>query len=155
MTINLKNHQTFSPPAPKPVSLRDTPPEPVRETVRTEARMRPRARAERSVLYAALALVALLAIVAGVLAFSKSSLFVSDDPVSLAKQVGELMLLPEDETPTVATVSDMHALEGQVFFKNAQVGDKVLMYLASQRAILYRPSERLIIEVGPITGATE
>ena len=65
------------------------------------------------------------------------------------------MLLPQNETPTLATVSDLHALEGQAFFKNAKEGDKVLMYLRSQRAILYRPSIDRIIEVGPITGAAQ
>lgn len=74
---------------------------------------------------------------------------------SLVSDVGDLMLLPEDETPTLATVTDLHALEGQLFFKNAQEGDKVLMYLKAQKAILYRPSIGKIIEVGPITGAEQ
>jgi hypothetical protein len=74
---------------------------------------------------------------------------------SLVADVGEHMLLPENETPTLATVSDLHALEGQMFFRNAAVGDKVLMYLVSQQAILYRPSIDKIIEVGPITGSAQ
>jgi hypothetical protein len=74
---------------------------------------------------------------------------------ALVADVGDHMLLPADETPTLATVSDMHALEGQEFFKNAEVGDKVLMYLRSKRAIIYRPSIDRIIEVGPITGAAQ
>lgn len=74
---------------------------------------------------------------------------------SLVHNVGEHMLLPENETPTLATVTDMHALEGQPFFRNAKEGDKVLMYLISQQAILYRPSIDKIIEVGPITGSAQ
>lgn len=74
---------------------------------------------------------------------------------ALVSDVGEHMLLPDDETPTLATVSDMHALEGQVFFRNAKEGDKVLMYLQAQRAIIYRPSIDKIIEVGPITGSEQ
>lgn len=74
---------------------------------------------------------------------------------SLVADVGELMLLPDDESPTLATVTDLHALEGQLFFKYAEEGDKVLMYLRSQKAILYRPSIHKIIEVGPITGAQQ
>ena len=74
---------------------------------------------------------------------------------SLISHVGDHMLLPVGETPTLATVSDLHALEGQAFFKNAREGDKVLMYLVSKRAILYRPSIDRIIEVGPITGAAK
>ncbi|MBP9757441.1 MAG: hypothetical protein KBD06_02465 [Candidatus Pacebacteria bacterium] len=74
---------------------------------------------------------------------------------SLVSDVGEHMLLPENETPTLATVTDLHALEGQLFFRNAKEGDKVLMYLISQQAILYRPSIDKIIEVGPITGSAQ
>lgn len=73
----------------------------------------------------------------------------------LVADVSDHMLLPEDETPTLATVTDMHALEGQAFFKNAAEGDKVLMYMRSQKAIIYRPSIDRIIEVGPITGADQ
>ncbi len=74
---------------------------------------------------------------------------------SLVSDVGDHMLLPADETPTLATVSDMHALEGQEFFQNAAEGDKVLMYLRSRKAIIYRPSIDRIIEVGPITGGEQ
>ncbi len=70
---------------------------------------------------------------------------------ALVEDVSKHMLLPENETPNLATVSDMHALEGQAFFKNAELGDKVLMYMVSQKAIIYRPSIDKIIEVGPIT----
>ncbi len=74
---------------------------------------------------------------------------------ALVSNVGEHMLLPADETPTLATVSDMHALEGQEFFKYAEEGDQVLMYMRSRKAIIYRPSIDKIIEVGPITGGAQ
>jgi hypothetical protein len=83
--------------------------------------------------------------------------FASDEAQlqALVEDVGEHILLPEGETPTLATVTDLHALEDQLFFRNAEEGDKVLMYLVSQQAILYRPSIDKIIEVGPITGSTQ
>ncbi len=61
------------------------------------------------------------------------------------------MLLPEGETPTVATVSDLKPLKGQAFFAHATVGDKVLIYASAQKAILYNPRDKKIIEVAPIS----
>lgn len=74
---------------------------------------------------------------------------VSPPPTDVVAAAGRLILLP-DETPTVATVTDMAPLRGQAFFERAQLGDVVLMYPRAARAILYRPSADLIIEVAPI-----
>lgn len=65
------------------------------------------------------------------------------------KQVGEIYLLP-DEIPTLATVSDKNQLVDQIFFKNSENGDKVLIYKTAGIAILYRPSIGKIINVGPV-----
>lgn len=74
------------------------------------------------------------------------------DANTLIGKVGQLMELPADEKPTIATVSDVNKLQGQPFFDKAQNDDKVLIYKAAKEAILYRPSENKIINVGPITG---
>ena len=74
------------------------------------------------------------------------------------EQVGQLIVLPDGEEPTVANVVDVSKLEGQEFFKNAENGDKLLVYQEAQKAILYRPSIDKIIEVSTIDlgeGATE
>ncbi len=74
---------------------------------------------------------------------------------SLVEKVGRHIELPKDEQPTVATVSDVSKLSGQTFFTNAKNGDKVLIYTKSNTAILYRPTEDKIINVGSInTGTT-
>lgn len=67
----------------------------------------------------------------------------------LSERVGKLMKLP-NEQPTIATVLDKTKLKDQAFFKDAENGDKVLVYMDEKQAILYRPSENLIIEVGPV-----
>ncbi len=67
----------------------------------------------------------------------------------IIEAVGKLIVLP-DETPTVATVSDLEKLKGQIFFKNAKVGDKVLIYIKAEKAILYDPELNKIIELAPI-----
>lgn len=68
----------------------------------------------------------------------------------LVKQVGKLIALPTDETPTVATVVDKDKLKDQPFFANAQNGDKILIYTKAKKAIVYRPSTNKLINVGPI-----
>ncbi len=68
----------------------------------------------------------------------------------LAAEVGKFMLLPNDELPTIATVTDVSKLNNQIFFKFAKNGDKVLIFTKSQMAILYSPSAHKIINVGPV-----
>lgn len=82
----------------------------------------------------------------------------SQDPQAKAKaeadavvrQVARHMVLPDGETPTVATVSDPSKLKDQRFFANAKKGDKVLIYSGAQKAILYDPQADRIIEVAPV-----
>ena len=68
----------------------------------------------------------------------------------LIDQVGKLIELPQNEQPTVATVSDITKLSGQSFFAHAQNGDKVLIYSQAKEAILYRPSINKIITIAPL-----
>ncbi|MBI4158058.1 MAG: hypothetical protein HY505_00320 [Candidatus Yanofskybacteria bacterium] len=69
---------------------------------------------------------------------------------NLIAQVGKLIVLPEEETPTVATVSDPEKLKGQPFFARAKKGDKVLIYTNARKALLYDPESNRIVEIAPI-----
>ncbi len=69
------------------------------------------------------------------------------------------MILPEikkimdvpNEKPTIATVKDKASLKGQQqFFAKAENGDKLLVFPTARKAVLYRPSQKRIIESGPI-----
>jgi hypothetical protein len=74
----------------------------------------------------------------------------------LVEQVGKLIDLPKGEDPTVATITDASKLKDQAFFKNAQNGDRVLIYSKAKKAILYRPSTNKVIEIAPVNlGQTE
>ncbi len=68
----------------------------------------------------------------------------------LIEKVSRLMSLPQGEEPSIATVLDRDKLKDQPFFKDAENGDKILIYTKAQKAILYRPSADKIIEVMPI-----
>ena len=68
---------------------------------------------------------------------------------TLVEKVGKLIALPEDETPTIATIKQPDKLKDQAFFANAKEGDKVLIYTKARKAILYDPSADKIIQVAP------
>ncbi len=69
---------------------------------------------------------------------------------ALSDKVGKLIMLPSDEIPTIATVSDPEALKDQSFFVDAKKGDKVLIYSNAKKAILYDPVANKIITVAPL-----
>lgn len=69
---------------------------------------------------------------------------------AILEEVGQLYELPEDETPTIATVQDVEQLSDQPFFEGAQNGDQLIVFDESSTAILYRPNEKRLVKVGPI-----
>ncbi len=105
------------------------------------------------------ALVVLLLVLAGSATYLYMQVStLKQDPEALARKeaeelvavVGKLILLPKDELPTVATVSDPTKLSDQAFFAKAKVGDKVLLYPTSRKAYLYDPEANRVLEVAPI-----
>lgn len=77
---------------------------------------------------------------------SKTS--VSNDDLLL--KVSKLILLPNDEVPTIATVTDLEKLKDQSFFSKAKIGDKVIIYSKAKKAFLYNPESNRVVEVAPI-----
>lgn len=69
---------------------------------------------------------------------------------ALVGRVSKLIVLPEGEAPTIATVTDPERLKEQPFFSNAKKGDKVLIYTNARKAILYDPVNNKIVEVAPV-----
>lgn len=82
---------------------------------------------------------------------------IKNNPDSLEKQetqqivqkISQFMELPKEE-PSLATITDKAKLYDQLFFKNAENGDKLLIFTQSGQAILYRLSINKIINVAPI-----
>lgn len=60
--------------------------------------------------------------------------------------VSRVIDLPKDEEPDLATVNDISKLQGKSFFKNAQNGDKLLVYPRAQKLLIFRPVENKVIE---------
>ena len=68
---------------------------------------------------------------------------------SLLDKIGQLIVLPKDENPLVATIQDAAALaEDQAFYKDAQNGDKLIVY--SDKAFIYREKDNRLVNVGPV-----
>jgi len=74
------------------------------------------------------------------------------DPVVM---VSKLMVLPQNEAPTIVTIVDGDGFSGKHIFSNAETQDKVLIYAQANMAILYRPSVNKVIETVPLTQSKE
>lgn len=79
----------------------------------------------------------------------------AEEVQAVMSEVGKLISLPTEETPTLATVSDRDKLKEIPFFAKAETGDKVLIYVKARKAYLYRPSEKKLIEVAAINLAPD
>ncbi len=80
----------------------------------------------------------------------KGPSIIKKEEQALVAKVSRSLTLPTDEEPTIATVTEPEKLSEQFFFKNAQQGDRLLIYQNSRKVILYRPSEDKVVEVGVV-----
>lgn len=65
-------------------------------------------------------------------------------------RVGRLYLLPADEQPALATVTNEAKLSSS-FSGRVKDGDKILIYQTNRKAIAYRPSIDKIVDVEPVS----
>ena len=70
-----------------------------------------------------------------------------DSSKQLLDRLGRLMVLPEGEEPTIATISDKDKLKDQPFFAQAKNGDILIIYTKAQKAILYDKESNRIIDI--------
>ena len=71
--------------------------------------------------------------------------------LSLAKaKVGKLMLLPTNEEPTLAEVTDNKTIKDAVLAKSSKNGDQILFYTKSRLVVVYRPSINKIVLAGDL-----
>jgi hypothetical protein len=66
-------------------------------------------------------------------------------------RVSKLIVLPKEETPVIATITDASALMvKEPFYTGSENGDVVLMYQKALKAIIYSPGRNIIVNVGPV-----
>lgn len=80
----------------------------------------------------------------------KSAEEIAKEVEDVVTRVGKLIVLPQGEEPTVATVTDPALLKDQAFFANAKTGHKVLIYTQARKAFLYDPERNILIEAAPL-----
>lgn len=68
----------------------------------------------------------------------------------VAAQVAKHVLLPTDETPALATVTDPSKLANNHFLSQAHKGDRILIYAKWKQAVIYRPASDRIVDIGPV-----
>lgn len=70
---------------------------------------------------------------------------------SYVKKVAALIAIPKDEVPKVIVLNNAAEIaKQQPFFVGTKDGDVFLAFNKTKKAIIYRPSENIIINVGPI-----
>lgn len=70
-----------------------------------------------------------------------------DEVKKIVAEVAKLARLPENEIPSIATITDVSKLKDQPFFKDAKNGDILLVFNTSGKAVLYDPKEKKIVDV--------
>lgn len=105
---------------------------------------------QRGFRWSTLVILIILALAAAAAVFFVRGGFVDqNDPKVVADRVAQHIILP-DEEPSVTTVEKASELSSQAFFSEVKDGDKILIYARSARIIIYRPSENILVNVGPI-----
>lgn len=99
-------------------------------------------------IYTALAVVGIIVLAAVVISnvFKRPNY---DDVTTVKMALSKHMVLPQDEEPLLATVTDRTALKTP-FLREADDGDRILIYEKARRVIIYRPSIDKIIDIGPV-----
>lgn len=70
----------------------------------------------------------------------------SAENIKILEDLGNLVDLPTNETPVIATVMDKSKLSDEPFFVKAENEDVVVIYPTNKIAYIYRPSSHKIID---------
>ncbi len=69
----------------------------------------------------------------------------------LLREISALIVVPQDEEPVVAYVTNAPQLRmEQPFYAGVKNGDFVVLFPISQKAVVYDPVAKILINVGPV-----
>ncbi len=77
-------------------------------------------------------------------AANNTEALIAKEATDLVSRVGLIMELPA-EIPAVATIIDEAKVRNEPFFVGTKNGDKILVFVQSQKLVIYRPSTNKII----------
>lgn len=73
-----------------------------------------------------------------------------EEKKKILSELSQLMVLPEGD-PVLFKVNDEETMrKQQAFFKDTRNDDVLLVFQASGKAIIFRPSTKMIVNVGPV-----
>ena len=68
----------------------------------------------------------------------------------LVAKAGKHVILPEEQ-PVVVNIENARAMaQEEPFYKDARDNDKVLVFAKEKKALIYRPDEDIIVNMGPV-----
>lgn len=75
---------------------------------------------------------------------------------ALVVEVSKIMILPDSKNPIVITVANPKPLkkQNQSFFEHAKAGDKILIFLETNQAILYSQKKHQILSIAQLDPET-
>lgn len=74
----------------------------------------------------------------------------AEENKEIIAQVQKHILLPDEETPAIATIENAEELAAQQnFFQDAIDGDKLLVYPKAKKSFIYSPSRDIVVASGP------
>ncbi len=66
----------------------------------------------------------------------------------LLGEMRQIIIMPTNEDPVVATITDINQLKDKDFYKDAKNGDRVVVFANAKKAYIYSPERKLIVNVG-------
>ncbi len=80
----------------------------------------------------------------------------TEDEKKILEKVSRLIMIPPNESPTIFTVLNAEALsKEQSFFVGSINGDVLIVFRQSQKAIIYSPTRKMIVNAGPIISSLQ
>lgn len=69
-------------------------------------------------------------------------------------RIGQLLKLP-NETPIISTVNSKDDFKNAPAFRIAEKGDKLIVWVSANQAVLYRPSTNKVLDVTTVKATVE
>lgn len=73
---------------------------------------------------------------------------------AMLDRISKLLNLP-DETPIISTVNSKEDFAKAPAFRSAEKGDKIIVWVSSNQAVLYRPSINQVLDVTNVKATVE
>lgn len=106
---------------------------------------------KRNYVFLVVIVIVIAGFVAGYLVFGKNASLGQKELDAAKANVSQLILLPTDEEPTLAEVTDKALVKDPFLANKSENGDQVLVFTKNKLVIIYRPSINKIVTVGSVT----